>query len=91
MHHRRPVCTSGRRFLALDPRSTCYDSRMSDAIAVVSRADLVDPFAIRAVDDLARALLALALGRPEAVPATCAGTAHLLGPWVARAKAALED
>lgn len=34
--------------------------------------DLVDQFAIRAIDDLARALLALALDRPDDVPATCA-------------------
>jgi hypothetical protein len=33
--------------------------------------DLVDQFAIRAIDHLARALVALALDRPTDVPATC--------------------
>ena len=35
--------------------------------------DLVDQFAIKAIDDLARALVALALDRPGDVPATCIG------------------
>jgi hypothetical protein len=40
--------------------------------------EIVDHFAIRAVDDLARGLLALALDRPNEVPATCARYRSLL-------------
>jgi hypothetical protein len=48
--------------------------------------ELVDQFAIRAVDDVARALVALALGRAADVPATCASLATALAPHVAKVK-----
>ncbi len=53
--------------------------------------DIVQEFAVRAVDDLARALLALALGRPEAMPPTCVGYKDVLARSVGKAKALLPD
>ncbi|MCE9576660.1 MAG: hypothetical protein K8W52_26170 [Deltaproteobacteria bacterium] len=47
---------------------------------------LADQFALRAADDLARALLALALLKPEAVPATCAAFIPALAPHVAKVR-----
>jgi hypothetical protein len=52
--------------------------------------DLVDRFAIRAIDDLARALVALALARPDDVPATCRPFGRALDGYVDQARAALE-
>jgi hypothetical protein len=48
--------------------------------------ELVDHFAIRAMDDLARALLALTLNRPDDVPATCASYRALLEKNLPKAK-----
>ena len=48
---------------------------------------LVDAFAIRAIDDLARTLTALALGKKKAVPSSCAGLVVLLADDVERARA----
>ncbi|MFO0595415.1 MAG: hypothetical protein U0228_08930 [Myxococcaceae bacterium] len=47
---------------------------------------IADQFALRAVDDLCRALLALAVDQPERVPATCAGFVDGLGKFVPKAK-----
>ncbi len=52
--------------------------------------DLVDQFVIRAIDDLALALLALALDRPDDVPATCDSFASTLGRRVDAARALLD-
>ncbi len=49
--------------------------------------EIVDSFVIRAMDDLARGLLALALGRPKDFPATCETYRHLLEREVPKAKA----
>ena len=43
---------------------------------------LLDEFAIRAMDDMARAMLALALDRPGDVPATCAKLVPMLASRV---------
>jgi hypothetical protein len=53
--------------------------------------DLVDQFACKALDDLARALVALASDRPDAVPATCAPFRDALAQHVDQVKALLED
>jgi hypothetical protein len=52
---------------------------------------LVDAFAIRAIDDLARTLTALALGRKKAIPSTCAELVPLLADDVGRARALLGE
>lgn len=44
--------------------------------------ELLDQFAIRAVDDMARALLAMALERDAEVPQSCRGLEALLRPRV---------
>jgi len=48
--------------------------------------EFVDQFAIRALDDMARGILALALGRPDDVPATCQRFRPLLESKVDKVK-----
>ncbi len=51
--------------------------------------DLLDQFAIRAIDDLARAILALALDRPNDIPATCTAFVPVLQERVEAVRALL--
>lgn len=68
--------------LAIALEQAARESKTADELQV----ELCDAFVIRAIDELARGLVAMALGRPKDVPETCRPHSALLTKHAAAAK-----
>jgi hypothetical protein len=81
-----------RRMLAkeLAPFVDGPSMKIAKAAAKGDFEELVDQFAIRAIDELARGLVALALQRPDFVPACCAPYANAMEGYVEQVQELLD-
>ena len=82
----------GKRLLAEDlaPFVDGPSMKIAKAAAKGDFEELVDQFAIRAIDELSRGMVALALERPDDVPACCAPYANAMENYVEQVQELLE-